>query len=352
MTLRPFQRMRLVWTVENQGGGSAEIDIRTADVSTDWIPGLHRIHIVGERDWGGELTRLERSGRPGDTHYKVSALGLASRLDYRVVRHDITVNDEAAVIVEALLSEAQDNQFNGEMGFQMGTVTGTTVTRRRSYCVGVNIGDAIRELAAIGRGFDWEVDADGNLNIWNNTRGVDTGITLDEEETEDWNIQFDTSELLTNVTAIADPSDPYGPKYRMVRTARAIDYGRRETSIDTNIIALNEDNPGWEEEMYDACRAVLRVNGGGFLTLRTMWLSDRAPWTLGDVWLQDRITVTLPEWFGGDQVMRCTDVTVTLEAMPPRDNGALPPIHFIEYGFDALVEDFDIEEGDPDQEES
>ena len=127
----PFRSMQLVWTVENQGGGSAEINLREDQMGTEWTPGLHRLIITGDRGFAGDLHRLERTGGPDGEYkvgYKASALGLSHRLDYRIVRHDLVVNDEAAVIVEALLSEAQDNQYNGDMGLTMGTVTGTTVT--------------------------------------------------------------------------------------------------------------------------------------------------------------------------------------------------------------------------------
>lgn len=345
----PFRTARLVWSVDSNGAASAEFELTEEQVTSDWAAPT-RIRVNGPRDWGGEITRLERSGPPSDrgkVGWKASALGHPHRLDYRVVRHDLVVNDEVSVIVAALLSEAQDNQFNGDMGFQMGTVSGTTVSRRRTYCVGVNIGDAIRELASIARGFDWEIDPDGNLNIWNRSRGIDTGLTLAETDTSDWSVSLDTSELLTNVTAIADPSDPYGPKFRMSRTAKADNYGRRELSIDTDIVALNQKNPDWEQELYDAGSGLLKVQGGGYLTLRTMWLSSKAPWDFGTVWLQDRVNVELADIFGGTASMRCTDITVTLEPMPPRGTDA--PIYFVEMGWDGLVRDLDVTDGDPDQ---
>lgn len=346
-----FRKMRLVWTAE--GPGSAEIDLRETDVLADqsaWTPGLHRVIVRGERDFAGDLTRLVRTGGPGESKvgYKASALGLASRLDLRVVRHAFVVNDEAAIIVEALLNEAQNNQFNGNMGMQIGTVTGTTVSRRRSYCVGVKIGDAIAELASIKRGFDWEIDADGNLNIWDDTRGVDTGLWLHENQTENFEIEMDTSELLTNVTALADPSDPWGPKSRMANVLSGAGvffahiYGRREVTIDTDIVADNDKNPDWEQELFDAGRAVLATNLGGHLRVRARWNSADAPWSLQDVWLQDQVTLELPEWCGGPRLCRVTDVTVTIEAMPPR--GDAPPIYWIEYGFDALVRELDLQD--------
>ncbi len=352
-TLTPvsFRKMRLVWTVEYGGSASAEIDLREDQMSDDWMS-TNRLVITGPRGWGGNITEIARTGGPDGEYkvgYKVSALGFVHRLDKRIVRHDFAVNDEASVIVEALLSEAQDNQFNGDMGFTFGSVVGTTVSKQRGYCVGIVIGDAIRELASIGnRGFDWEIDPDGVLNIWAGTRGINTGKTLAETDVSRWEPTLDTSELLTNVTALSDPSDPYN-KFRMSRTAMADNYGRHEATIDTDIVALNEENPDWEDELYDAGRSLLKVQGGAFLNLRVMYWSHKAPWNLGDVWLQDRITAVLPSWFGGNQTVRCTEVAVTLDPLAPMQPNGLPP-YVVEQSFDALVEDFDITDGDPDQE--
>jgi hypothetical protein len=343
--------MRIVWTAENQGGGSAEIDLREDQMDDVWAPGYHRIVIRGDRHFGGDLTRLERTGGPGDDFvgWKASAVGLIHRLDYRIVRFDFTVNDTADVIVEALLNEAQENQFNGDMGFHMGTTEGAFISRQRAYCPGAVISDAIRELAGIGRGFDWEIAPHGRLNMWSHSRGNDTGITLTEGMCENFEIQMDTSDLITNITVLADPTDPFGPIKRMSRTAKADNYGRRETAVDSDIIVDTDENPDWEDEMYDFGHGILKTDGGGELRVKATWNSKNAPWTLHDVWLQDRVDVVLPTWFGGTQNMRVTDVTVTIEAMPPR--ASAPPIYWIEYGFDKLVRDIEVTDGDPDGDE-
>lgn len=348
----PFNKFRVTWTLE--GPGSAEIDLDRRKIANHWRPGLHRIKINGDMPFGGELAQLDRGGAPKANSYKVSALGNAARLDRRIVRHDFVVNDEAAVIVEALLSEAQDNQFNGNMSFQMGTVTGTTVTRRRSYCVGVIIGEAIKELASIGRGFDWEIDADGDLNIWNNSRGTDTGLTLSEADVTDWSVNLDTSEMLTNVTVLSDASDPF-PKYRMVISHFADDYGRREAAVDSNVKADPESNPDWEDDLQDIGHAQLRAYGGAYLTLSASWpMNDPAkppPWDLGDVWLADTLDVEVESYFVPDSPveMRCTDVSVAVEAMPP-GTGDADPVYWVTQNFEALVGD--ITDGDPDHGES
>jgi hypothetical protein len=340
-----FMNMRLVWTVEAGGSASMEIALREEDMGTIWTP-PHRILINGPKHWGGEITNIKRSGPPGDIQYTASGLGHAHRLDQRIVRHDFVVNDHGDVHVEALLSEAQDNQINGDMGFTMGSVVGTCAVQYRAYCYGVSIGDAIRELAVAGRGFDWEINPQGYLNIWAPGRGDATALTLADTDTHYWEAELDTSELLTTVSMLASNSDPYGPKHRMVRTARADDLGRREEAIDTSVIADDETNPNWEDELYDAGHALLKERGGGLLNLKTTWLSDNAPWELGDVWLQDSVMADLPDFFGGPTRVRCTDVTVTIDAMPPR--GTEAPIYWVDMSWDALIADLDLEDGDPD----
>jgi hypothetical protein len=66
------------------------------------------------------------------------------------------------------------------------------------------------------------------------------------------------------------------------------------------------------------------------------------------VWLQDSVLVDLPDFFGGPTRARCTDITVTIDAMPPRNNGTEAPIYFVDMNWDALIADLDVEEGDPD----
>lgn len=344
-----FKSMRLTWTVEAGGCSTIEVDLRESDIGTIWTP-PHRILVNGPMDWGGEITNLSRSGPPGNIQYRASGLGHSHRLDQRIVRHIFVVHDRGDVHVEALLSEAQDNQFNGNMGFTFGgVVTGTCAIQYRPYCFGVSIGDAIRELASAGRGFDWELDPQGYLYLWAPGRGTDLDLTLSDTQTQNWEVEVDTSELLTTVSALATNTDPFGPRHKMSKTRMADEYGRREEAIDTDVVADTELNPDWQDELHDAGHALLKERGGGLLRLKTMWLSDRAPWDFGDVWLQDSVLADFPLFFGGPTRIRCTDVAVTIDPMPPREGGQAP-IYFVEMGWDALIADLDVEDGDPDGE--
>jgi hypothetical protein len=341
--------MRLVWTVEAGGSASIEVDLNEDQMDVVWTP-PHRVLINGPKNWGGEITNIKRQGPPGDITYTASGLGHTHRLDQRIVRHIFVVNDRADVHVQALLSEAQDNQFNGDMGFFFGDVAGTCAMQYRAYCFGVCIGDAIRELAGAGRGFDWEISAHGGLNIWAPGRGTEFATTLADTDTHNWEVEIDTSELLTTVSALATMSDPFGPRHKMSKTGMATELGRREEAIDTDVVADTELNPDWQDELHDAGHALLKERGGGLLHLKTIWLSDNAPWELGDVWLQDSVMGDFPIFFGGPSRIRCTDITVTIDPMPPRNHGTEAPIYWVEMGWDALVTDLDVEDGDPDGE--
>jgi hypothetical protein len=338
---------RLVWTMEYGGSASAEIQIRNDDPSTTFTP-PHRILVDGPVQWGGEISNWHQSGPPGAKEFRATAVGHIDRLKKRIVRHVYEVNDTMPVHVEALLSELQDNQYNGDMGFQFGDHHGGGYSSRlKAYCFGLNAFDAMTDLANQGHGFDWEIDAQGYLNMWAGRRGVNTGRTLDPEACHEVDIDFDSSEMVTTVTAFGDNSDPYGPRHTLVRNLTADDFGRRESVINTDIITLDEKNANWLADLEDAGRGVLHEYGGAQITLKTTWLSNNAPWNLGDVWLDDAVSVLLPDYFGGTTTMRVTDVTVTLEAMPPRTGGAAP-IYWVEMGWDALINDTDMTTGDPD----
>lgn len=323
-----FAGMRCSWT--SDGPGAIEVDLRPQDISTDWTPGVHKIFAdYGGPVFGGFLENLSQSGPPGDIRYTASGLGFASRLDYRIVRYgDLVIRDSVDAIVAALLEEAQ-TQRHGNLGWSMGTVSGTYPSRLREYCWGANIGESIRELATIGRGFDWEVDADGHLNMWSPSRGVHTGRTLTiNDGIMSWEASADTSDYVNVVTTLGDASKPYGPRHAVNGSLDMANlYGRREIAVDVD----TNDAHGSDEkqELLDFGDAMLKERMGAAVRVHTMWIDDLGPWNFGDVWLQDWLTIDLPDYLGGSNRMRCTEVQVTLE----------PGIHmYIEHTFERLIE--------------
>lgn len=328
-----FKSLQIRWT--SDGPGAAEIDLAASHISTDWTSGLHRvvINLDATPMFAGYVNRLTRSGPPAAYTYTASANGLAWILDWRMIHKpqvfaaiDTPVGETAWQLIDAVQS-----QINGDMGFTQGTTVGTTVSKDRGYCDGSNVGEEIRELASVGRGFDYEIDATGAFNVWNNSRGTDLSgsLTLTEEDTNDWQVESDTSDLVTSVSAYGSAEKPWGPQRVPVKTFMADTYGRRELALDVD--STNENY------LEDAAAAQVAVQGGAHNRVTASWIEGRGPWALGDVWLQDTVSVVLESWFGGTQDMRCTDVSVSLEPVPAE-------IVFIEQSFDTLITDITVEE--------
>jgi hypothetical protein len=323
-----FKTAQLRWT--SDGPGAFEIELLDEQVSDDWIPGLHRIVIDldGIPQFAGYINRKERTGPPGALAHRISGNGLAWILDWRLIHKPqvFAAIDEPVGDIAWALIDAVQSQVNGDMGFTQGTSVGTTVSRDRGYCDGSNVGEEIRELASIGRGFDYEIDANGAFNVWNNTRGQDLSgsVTLTEGDANGWDVALDTSDLVTSVSAYGSAEKPWGPQRVAVKTFQAVTYGRREIPFDVD--STDED------ELQDFATAQVAIQGGAQVMVRANWIEGRGPWSLGDVWLQDKVSVVLDSHNGGTQDMRCTDITVTLEPTPA-------DIWFIEQTFHAVVED-------------
>jgi hypothetical protein len=323
-----FKTAQIRWT--SDGPGAAEIELTDAQVSNDWIPGLHRvvIDLDGIPQFAGYINRKVRTGPPGALAHTISANGLAWILDWRLIHKPqvFAAIDEPVGDIAWALIDAVQSQVNGDMGFTQGVSVGTTVSKDRGYCDGSNVGEEIRELASIGRGFDYEIDANGAFNVWNNTRGRDLSgsLTLTEGDVNGWDVEADTSDLVTSVSAYGTAEKPWGPQRVAVKTFQATTYGRREIPFDVD--SSNED------ELEDFATAQVAIQGGAQVMVRANWIEGRGPWSLGDVWLQDKVSVVLDSHFGGTQDMRCTDITLTLEPTPPE-------VWFIEQTFHAVVED-------------
>ncbi len=335
----PFHRLRATQTIE--GPGSIEIDLSETHIDDFWQAGTHRVKLTGPLDVSGFVSGLNQSGRRsggGDgIIYTARGLGLASVLDWRLVRHQIEYMDEnASDIVFGLLDEAE-SQYNGNMGFSPGTVHGVTEVLTEGYCFGTIIGDSIRELSTKGVGFDWEVNANGELEIWAGSRGGDSGLTLDPDEVTNITIDADTASLVTTVSAIGRQPDPFGPIHDMVRDVNAADtFGRREIAIDVD--ADDDERP----KLIRQATAALKEKKGATLTVDAMWAHTHGPWDFVALKLGDTVDVLLPGWFYGNQEMVCVERGLELDPAAPDD-------YFLNFKLAAHVTDDEIDTTDPDE---
>lgn len=293
------------------GPGSVAVDLPDDATAALWLPGQRRIvaKADGTPKFSGYLTRLEESSRPtNDISLRASGLGLASVLDYRIVHGDFNkVSVVGTTIAWDLITHAQ-GQTDGNHGFTLGTVTGTAPSRTRYYCDGDVISEAIAELAEFETGgFDWEISPTGQFNAWVGGRGTNrtATVTLDRSDTIDWQVQYETSDLATYVTALGQAEEPCGAPLQIRSLALASTYGRREVVVESETNTAAEMEEMADEELR--ARAAARIN------VRAAFYVDDWPTNFELVDLGDTITVTNPTRFGGTQTMRCTGIVISLE---------------------------------------
>jgi hypothetical protein len=313
----------VTWALD--GPGSLEIDIVPEDMGDQWQAGLRRVRVNEDATvrFTGFLEHLGRSGAPDAERYRAAGLGIASRLDQRVVHGDFTRNDVVATDIAWDLIQHAQNQADGGLGITLGTITGTAPSRTRHFCDGDVIAEQIGNLAAMEPGgFFWEIDPLGAFNAWVGDRGSASGQTLAEGEAILFEIEDDTSDLLTYVTALGEADEPCGAPLEVRSSTLATAYGRRESTVDSDTRLTTELDQLADHELL--------VRGRSRRSVKASWIEAAGyrPWTFGDVWLGDTLTVELDSWFGGTQTMRVVTIVVSLEFQ------ALEP--FITYEMQAV----------------
>jgi hypothetical protein len=304
----PYQSARVSWSLE--GAGSADIELRKTDISTSWAAGTRRILIKdgATSRFGGFVEHLSRSGGPDQEKYRAGALGLASVLERRVVHGDFTQTTVGACTIAWQLIAHAQGQTNGSHGFTLGTITGTQTSRTRHFCDGDSILEQIEELAALDPGgFMWEISPAGVFNAWVGDRGSSSGLTLAESDAILFEIEAETSDLLTYVTALGQADEPCGAPLEIRSSGLVATYGRREATVDMESQSVSELDQLADQE--------LKVRGRSRLSVKASWLDAAGyrPWAFGTVWLGDTVSVTLPAWFGGTQTMRVVSIDLSLE---------------------------------------
>jgi hypothetical protein len=315
----PFRSGSVTWALD--GPGSAEFNLRAEDVASgEWLYGRRRVVVknpAGTAKFAGWLDSLERGGSPDAADYRASARGLRVMLDQRVVHGNFDrIETPVQTIVTDLLAHAKaqtsgtgPNLLND---WTMGTVHDTPGTSRtRYYCDGDNIGEAIRELAEMTGGFAWEITPSAQLEIWLAGRGTDVSasVTIDEEDTSDWQVTADVTDLATYVTGLGDRDDnsPCGAPLVIDFSTLRDTYGRREVVVES------ESND--ETELEEKTTTELEARAASRLNVHTSWIEGRGPWAFGTRWLGDIVSVDTGVAFEGPVDMRLISVTLTLEGL-------------------------------------
>lgn len=85
---------------------------------------------------------------------------------------------DQANIAWQIIQDAQTGQPGGNLGITRGAAAPTGVLRDRDYEVSKPIGEAITQLGQVVNGFEWEINALRQFNLFYPQRGRATGITI------------------------------------------------------------------------------------------------------------------------------------------------------------------------------
>jgi hypothetical protein len=322
-----FIRATIRWRLDDPG--SLEVDLRDDQIGSLWLPLQRRVVVLrnGTAVWAGTLLALSQRAERSVPRYTARALGLRQWLERRVVHGDFSkVNTVATTIAWNLIQHAQ-GQSNGNMGFTLGTVTGTAPARTRHYCDGDNIAEAIRELADRDTGgFDWEIDAQGRFNAWVGGRGSNISLTLSRKDClrdGGWDLDWDLSAADTVATALGPADEPCGPLFAE-RSSTLLDpatYRRWESVVDSDSKSTSELQEVADEQLRSSGRGRMRLRVAKPEGFGTPWpgfdLGDR-PLILDD---QTALGTYLPSR------MRVIGYSVTLEP---------PSLEFVEAELEAV----------------
>jgi hypothetical protein len=140
--------------------------------------------------WAYRDRQLLHRGRVGTTGDDVNADSHNTTVnapDYRALldRRHLYDSDKLSYVQEDQASiawqliQATQGKTAGNLGITRGSGQTTGFLRDRLYTAGMSIAEAIGQLADIEGGFDWEIDPQLRLNIFNPQRGRDTDEVLE-----------------------------------------------------------------------------------------------------------------------------------------------------------------------------
>jgi hypothetical protein len=140
--------------------------------------------------WAYRDRQLLHRGRVGTTSDDVNTDSHTTTVnapDYRALldrRHlydgdklSYVQEDQAAIAWQ--LIQATQGKTGGNLGITRGSGQTTGFLRDRLYTAGISTAEAITQLADLDGGFDWEIDPQLRLNLFNPQRGRDTDVVLE-----------------------------------------------------------------------------------------------------------------------------------------------------------------------------
>jgi hypothetical protein len=189
--------------------------------------------------WAYRDGSLLHRGRIGTTSDVVSADAHACTFtapDYRALlerrylydedKLSYVQEDEASIAWQ--LVQLTQGRAGGDLGITRGSGQTTGFKRDRLYPAGKGIGESISQLGDLDGGFDWEIDPELKLNIFNPERGRATNEVLEFGGAVDSFTRAFTPAEYGNAVRASAAADPRAPEYRAVADIATRPEGRFE----------------------------------------------------------------------------------------------------------------------------
>lgn len=174
---------KVIWPLDDAASASFTIDGQHAQAAL--VKELEMDLLV--YDDGGAVRFRGRLGTSSDTFGSTGDLATFSAVDYRgfLARRilwpgstTIFTTIDQAQILWTLISDSQATT-DGDLGIVRGTGQVTGVDRTFTFAEGSKLSDLAAQVASVDDGFEWEIDANLNLNIFYPERGSVTAEVLD-----------------------------------------------------------------------------------------------------------------------------------------------------------------------------
>lgn len=169
-----FQSLKFSHTLNREGYCRFTISLSDPKVDGNMIQiGKREVYVYreGTRVWGGILTMVEGALTSNNDMMTVYAKGFMEYFKARYTDDSrIFTSTDAGEIAWTLIDESQ-SLTNGSFGITEGTIE-TSVDRDRTYEY-KNIYDAIVQLSEVNNGFDFEITAAKEFNVYYPMRGDD-----------------------------------------------------------------------------------------------------------------------------------------------------------------------------------
>jgi hypothetical protein len=191
--------------------------------------------------------------------------------------------DEASIAWQ--LVQLTQGRVAGDLGITRGSGQTTGFLRDRLYTAGQSVGQSISQLGDLSGGFDWEVDPQLRLNLYNPSRGRDTDVVLDYGGAVASLTRAVTPADYGNAVRASAAADPRAPAYREAADLASRPEGRFEIERGFPDI-LEQSTLEAKADFLLADAQVLRPSYT--LTLAT----DRYPGP-GTLWLGDTCLISI-----------------------------------------------------------